>query len=137
MRTETPFAIISAERAEYTPEVNAWRTASLLSQLQHRDMNPLQLCGRWAGVSEASFMIPLHAGEKGYNYSVALPQLARRWGQEAWLYVDANRYATLHYANRTEHAGLWLSTSGEEARAADGYTYDPTRGLYYVLKRAA
>jgi hypothetical protein len=138
MRTNTPFAILSAERPEYTSEVNQWRSRSLESQLASRDMDQRQLQGVYKGTNERSFLVLLPGGETGYHYATGLPQLARRWGQESWLYVDANRFASLHYADgRIEALGVWQAATRADAVAADGHTYDPGTGLYFVVRRAS
>jgi hypothetical protein len=136
MNTRTPFAILSAERTEYTPEINDWRTRSLEAQLTHRDLSPVQIEGCYKGTREKSFLIAVPGGEAGYAFQTMIPQLARRWGQESWLYVDANRLASLHFCDErpTLILGQWWNAAPLEAKAKDAYSYLPDDGQYYIVR---
>jgi hypothetical protein len=137
MRTNIPFVVISAERGEYTPAVNQWRTESLASQLEARDLRTIPMDGVYQGKAERSFLVFLPPEHAAYTLTM-LRQLGRRWGQESILHVDANRGAELLYMDeRTPiDLGQWQTVSAAEAANADGYTYSPDTDSYYLARVA-
>ena len=139
MRTNTPFVVLSAERTEYTPEVNQWRTQSLESQLSARDLQFRPVLGVYKGHAEASFLVFLPPVPDHAAYTLTmLRQLGRRWGQESVLHVDANRLAVLLFTdNRAPiELGAWETVSPATAQNADGYTYSPDTDSFYIARRA-
>lgn len=137
MRTNTPFAVISAENPTWLPDVNAWRTESLRKQLRDDEMVFVPLEGHYNATNEASFLVYLYRGDAGPAFTL-LRKLAARWGQESILYVDANRGASLIYLDGSPSldVGLWQDTNAETARANAAYSYDPTQGRYYITRSA-
>ena len=134
MNTETPFLILSAERADLDPEVNAERTRQLFAQLAARRFAYVKVTGSYKGRTEASFLVLLDGGDGGYLFDMLLA-LARRYGQESVLSVDANRRATLHtLASGIGHTdtalGQWAPISAERAEHLDSWTRDG-RGSYW------
>ena len=134
MNTKTPFLILSAERADLDPEINAGRTNTLRSQLAARDFAYTEVTGSYKGHTEASFFVLLDGGDGGYPFDTLIA-LARRYGQESVLSVDANRRATLHtLASGIGHTdtalGQWAPISAERAEHLDSWTRDG-RGSYW------
>ena len=134
MNTETPFLILSAERADLDPEVNAERTRQLFAQLAARRFAYVKVTGSYKGRTEASFLVLLDGGDGGYPFDLLL-SLARRYGQESVLSVDANRRATLHtLASGIGHTDTALGNgapiSAEHAEHLDSWTRD-IRGSYW------
>ena len=137
MNTETPFLILSAERADLDPEVNAERTSNLRAQLAARDLAYTEVTGSYKGHTEASFLVLLESGDGGYPFDLLL-SLARRYGQESVLSVDANRRATLHtLASGIGHTdtalGQWAPISAERAEHLDSWTRDGRDNYWSTL----
>lgn len=137
MRTNIPFVVISAERVEYDPPVNEWRTASLEHQLQARDLHYAPVDGVYQGKHERSFIVFLPPDHAAYTLTM-LRQLGKRWGQESILHVDANRGAELLYLDGRDpiELGTWQTVTAADAANADGYTYSPDADAYYLARRA-
>lgn len=129
MNTQVPFVVISCDRAEYDESLNASRRDTFEHQLRARDLDFKRVNGVWDGKAEVSYIVLIpHPGDE----HTAL-RLARRYGQESALYVDANRHAVLFALNREdggvdikEQVGLgqWQLVSKAYALAQDGYTRD-------------
>lgn len=88
MNTEMPFIVLSSDRADNSPEVNKERRILLEHQLAARGLDFKQVTGVYKGLQEVSYIVltPKDGDEH------ACLQLARRYGQESVLLVDANRY---------------------------------------------
>jgi len=140
MRTEIPFSILSACRPEYSGEANEHRTAALALQLRARDLDFAPVSGYWRGAAESAFLVlcperpAVWPSDDGRALAL-VRLLADRYGQDAILYVDANRAARLLlrgpgralYADE-QALGQWRevqSTDGLEGytRTADGRTW--------------
>lgn len=136
MRTNIPFVVISAERETWRDDMNQWRTASLESQIAHRDLAYVRVDGVYKGRAERSFVVFLPADRAAYTLEM-LRGLARHWGQESILHVDANRGAELLYTDgrAPTDIGRWESVTAGEAANADGYTYSPDADAYYIARR--
>lgn len=119
MNTQTPFFILSADRVEYGEDINADRRNMLERQLTARDVEFHQVQGSYNGLREVSYVV---FGHDSRTESVVF-QLARRYGQDSVLSVDANRLAILIYLHpgmggpdvrRTEVIGQWRTLSTGE-----------------------
>ena len=137
MNIHTPFYILSAERSNISQEFNAARTRQLAEQLTARGLDFAPVTGSYQGATESLFIVLDDADAHGDT----LAQLARRYGQESILAVDANRNAELIYINqgiggndtlRAEPIGRWAAISAERAPEFDGWTLD-ARGNYYTV----
>lgn len=111
----TPFVILSVELAGRGDMLNAQLTEFAARQLDNQfgEENVTRILGKYAGTAERSFVVFLDddPGEAGYSYLV---KLARRYGQESILHVDANYRAELVYvgtaeqpAERRVYIGKW------------------------------
>lgn len=129
MNIQTPFIILSASRAELTPELNSERSELLARQLAARDLSFKRVDGVYKGSREISFLV-LTPDD---NAQAACYRLARRYGQESVLSVDANRYAALVFLTpdmggadvaSVSGVGYWRSAAAAEAEALDNYTRD-------------
>lgn len=138
MNTFTPFAILSASRAD-TVSTNPDRNNLLSAQLKARGYDFAPVTGCYQGKEEAAFIALLDSSGPDFP---ELCRLARRWGQESILHVDANRYAVLHFINRetggpdangqTQSLGTWRPVTEAVARALDAWTFNPATNLYYT-----
>lgn len=138
MNTFTPFAILSASRAD-TVSTNPDRNNLLSAQLRARDYDFAPVTGCYQGKEEESFIALLDQDGAGFY---ELCRLARRWGQESILHVDANRHAVLHFINQeiggpdtnsqTQSLGIWRPVTEAVARALDAWTFNPATNLYYT-----
>jgi hypothetical protein len=138
MNTFTPFAILSASRAD-TESTNIDRTGFLASQLKARGYDFARVVGCYRGKEEAAFIVLLDREDTGFP---ELTRLARRWGQESILHVDANRNAVLHFIRhetggpdvngQTQKLGVWRAVTEAAARALDAWTFNPATNLYYT-----
>lgn len=140
MNIQTPFTILSASRSELTPELNAERSAMLERQLAARDLSFKRVEGSYKGTRETSFLV-LTPDD---NAESAVTRLARRYGQESVLHVDANRYAVLLFLTpdmggpdvaSISGVGFWRSAAQSEAESLEAYTRDGTD--YYITAEAA
>lgn len=133
MIRQTPFVILSAERSCYAEDVNQHRTDQLAVQIIARDHDSAPVLGCYENACERSFLLLCEHGEDDAAYSDAL-RLARRYGQDAVLYVDANRHAVLINPKNgaiTRSLGRWRQTTREEARGRGAYTR-AADGAFYV-----
>lgn len=128
MNTQTPFMIMSADRAEYGADINAERRKLLVRQFEARGLSFKEVEGSYNGTKETSYVIPVHSSG---DESLVLT-LARRYGQESVLSVDANRFATLLYLHSdmggpdvkaVEPVGHWRALDASEPDPAS-YTRD-------------
>lgn len=128
------FTILSAELSIYTPEVNATRTEQLRGQLEARDLDFAASSGAYNGTTEANFIVLSDDGSREFELVLSL---ARRYGQQSVLHVDANRGATLVYTHtdltrgsQRVPLGQYKRVSEYDAKRASGYT--ELNGNYYV-----
>ena len=137
MNPAIPFLILSAERAEFDHQVNAQRTSDLSAQLAARDFAFTKVTGSYKGHTKASFLVLLDGGDGGYPFD-ALLSLARSYGQESVLSVDANHRATLHtVVSGIGHTytvlGRWAPISAERAEHLDSWTRDGRDNYWSTL----
>lgn len=139
MNIQTPFIVLSASRAELTPELNAERSALLERQLQARDLSFKRVEGAYKGQREISFLVLTPDS----NAEALATRLARRYGQESVLAVDANRAAALLFLRpdvggediaSIEPIGYWRSAAQAEAESLDAFTRDGSD--YYITTPA-
>lgn len=130
MRTETPFIVMSAELAELTKEENERRALALIGWLTRRGHSFKPVEGCYKGNREAAFVVLVPDEERERQ----IMSLARAYGQESVLYVDANRKAYLRLLESGEEVpiGSWRAIPKAQAKAASAYTHDVTAGAYYV-----
>lgn len=137
MNIETPFIVLSSDRAQYHEELNAARRDTFEHQLRARGLDFKRVIGAYKGASEVSYIVLVPTTGDEQN----AVRLARRYGQESVLLVDANRYASLIYLNEGEGGisikeikgiGFWRETTESDATAGDAYTRDGDR--YYTTR---
>lgn len=128
-----PFSVVSAERAERTPEDNATHTQQLADQLKASGLPHQATQGSYQGTVEPSFAVQTPTeGAK-----TQIEALAKQHGQESVLHVDADRNGAYTYLNdgHSEPQGKWSAASPEEATSQPGFTQD-SAGQHYVMKPA-
>lgn len=130
MNTQQPFIIMSAELSALSTEENAHRSEALSAWLDAKGWAHKPVIGSYKGSEEIAVVIPVTDSE----HEAALYRLAKAYGQESVLYVDANRYATLIYVQTGKLAGLGMfrKVSELDARQREAYTHDIMEGAYYV-----
>lgn len=128
------FTILSAELSIYTGEVNATRTEQLRGQLEARDLDFVSAWGAYDGTNESNFIVLSDDGSREFELVLSL---ARRYGQQSVLHVDANRGATLVYVNTDLNRpvqrvplGRFKQVSEHDAKRASGFT--EVDGRYYT-----
>lgn len=140
MNIHTPFVIITSDRYNLTPELNAARRDTFRHQLAQRGLSYKEVQGVYKGSHETAYLVLIEDAADEHN---AL-RLARRYGQESALYVDANRAVSLYTLrpevggpdiDGTESLGMWAAVHESVAKAQDAYTYSD--GTYYVAGDAA
>lgn len=87
MNTREPYLILTAERKQYTSEINKGRMKMLKSQLTFRRIEFYAVCV--GGVD--SYICFINDGDPKFD---GLLSLARRYGQRGVAYTDANGYST-------------------------------------------
>lgn len=140
MNIQTPFTILSASRSELTAELNAERSDLLERQLAARDLSFKRVEGSYKGEREISFLV-LTPDDRAESLVL---RLARRYGQESVLHVDANRYAALLFlhpdvggpdVSSVSGVGFWRSAAQAEAESLEAYTRDGAD--YYITSEVA
>lgn len=137
MNIETPFIVVSCDRSENTPEVATSRRDTFEHQIRALGHAFIPVTGKYKGLPERAFLVlaPDTATEEN------IFRLARRYGQESVLLVDANRYATLAFLNpdvggpavkELKGIGFWREVTREEAGLQAGFTY--ADGRYFTTK---
>lgn len=127
---QTPIVIFSPEHASNTRAVNALNVRRCVHHLLCHRIPFKQVDGAWEGKPEKSFAV--HAS----NADIARA-LAEHYGQDAVLYLDGERVASLgtranEYQDDGVSIGRFVNVSEWEAKRAQGYTH--VNGQYYVVK---
>lgn len=130
MNTRQPFIIMSAELAALDAHENAQRSEALSAWLDAKGYPHKPVIGSYKGSQEVSVVIPVQSLE----HETELYRLARAYGQESVLHVDANRYATLVYvkSSKLEGLGMFRLVSKDEATKRESFTHDIIEDHYYV-----
>lgn len=133
MNTHTPFFILSAARAEHNSIVNHARHETLMRQLQNCGHAVAQVNGCYKGEKEAAILV---VDDRPYNAicETDVLRLARAYGQESVLAVDANGRARLIYCDdgSFETIGTWRGTNEKIAKSRDAWT--ERAGQYYIVQ---
>lgn len=130
MRNGQPYAMISAERPNQTPQENAQRTQLLGQILQASGMRSAPTQGSYQGVPEHSYAVqtPSPAAQQFVN------RVAQQFQQDSVMHVDENQNATLHYGDgRQEWLGSMKQVPADEAGKLPGWTRDAS-GNFYTVK---
>jgi hypothetical protein len=129
-----PFVLISASRAAWSAEANADSTRQLASQLLARDFEIAQVRGSYGGTEEDSFLVLCDPQTEHYRFDM-LKQLAKRYGQESILVVDAERSALLRFMDERVSAeplpGKFQAVDSVTAHKLHGWTR--REGQYYAV----
>lgn len=122
MNTFPPFVIFSAERSNLTATANRDRTALLAGALTHSGIDWQRVEGSYNGTQETAFLVFTYEGTETAD---RIEELARRYGQESILYVDAQRYAYLFMLKeqRTVEVGKWQEIPATEAHYHKAWTH--------------
>lgn len=138
-----PFVILSAFRAEFSQRINLIRHEDLsraLAALDHYapklTLGAYKECGREAPAIELGFRLTCEPDKFASLQALTL-DLARKWGQEAFLAVDDKGQARLIYtaaqeAHTVPHIdlGAWTAVPQAVTRKFDCWTH--IGGEYYV-----
>jgi hypothetical protein len=130
--TGQPFAVLSAERPERTPEENAAHTQQLGNQLKASGLPFQPTSGAYEGTAEPSYAVqtPTDGAKAQVN------AFAAQHEQKSVLHVDSDRNAAYQYDDgHTEQLGKWTSVSPETAQAQPGFTQDAA-GQHYITQPA-
>lgn len=129
MNTFSPFVVFSAERADMSEMANRDRTALLAGALTRFGIDWQRVEGSYNGKRETSFLVFTYEGSP---FADRIEELARKYGQEFILYVDAQRLAYLLMLNeqRTIEVGTWREIPATEAHYHNSWTH--VEDKYYV-----
>ena len=130
---KAPFVILSAERAEHNASANGARTARLIEELESRDYVPTLAIGYWQVVTEVSLIVSLDSDRYVQWHVGELLAIAKRFDQDAILYVQFSGRATLITSAAPDtdvDVGVWTLVDQPTALASEGYTL--VNGEYYV-----
>jgi len=133
MNLQTPFVILSAERADASAFGNRTATAELCATLRAMPYAFKSVVGVYKGTPEIAFLVVLPDSADGQRDARAqLLRLARHLGQESLLDVAADRSARLIFTSHgTEEAiGTWREVP--TAEGLDASTFDPHTGKVYA-----
>lgn len=130
MRNGQPYAMVSAERPDATPQENAQRTQLLGQVLQASGMRSAPTQGSYQGVTEHSYAVQTPSPKA----SDFVNKVAAQFKQDSVMHVDENQNATMHYGDgRQEWLGGMKQVPASEAQALPGWTRD-TQGNFYTVK---
>ncbi len=134
MRNGQPYAMISAERSDATPQENARNTQMLGQYLQANGLRSAPVQGSYQGVPEHSYAVQTPSVEaQGY-----VNKLGQVFKQDSVMHVDANQNATLHYGDgRQEWLGSMKQVPASEAQSLPGWSRDENGNFYTVKPPAA
>lgn len=119
------FIIISAESTNNSKKQNTINTDLLENELLSLDFDFKLVVGYWEGVSEFSFLVISEDID-------LLKNIAKKYQQEAILFVNSCRKATVFYtAGGFDDIGQFNNISEYEAKNSENYTYCPTHNAYY------
>ena len=123
--------ILSAEKNELTPEVNAVRTATLESVLELRNCSYVTADGVYKNSKEKCFVVMVDSQQDIED----LKSLAfLKFGQESVLVQDSNQIAKLEFRDgKKVELGKLKQTNKENAENRDAYTF--VDGKYYITTR--
>lgn len=132
MYTTKTVTIISAHDNSLSTTVNTWRALRLQKDL--REAVYQRAVGRYNGHEEISFIVSTPGGTMGQFWQ-SLVVLAKRYGQESVLHVDANQQAALYFIEdgTWQHLGPYVQVTETEALSLGSYT-KTEEGLYYAAK---
>ena len=133
MDHKVPFALFSGSLADKSAAENLGRTEFLGRELTAAGIEWTPVLGAYKGVKEQSFLALLPQGDDSHDFDAVL-RLAKTYGQESILYVDAQRLASLHYMADdadVEFVGQFGEAAEADALAQDGYTF--FAGHYYTV----
>ncbi len=134
MNIEIPFYILSAASSTTcTARENAHRHKTLRRQLRGYGFAVADCEGCYNGVTESSLLVlddkPIHGDADFVRHSVL--RLARAWGQESILEVDANRGARLTFMNNDSPISLGKFTAVMAQYAKHESAWTRRNGQYY------
>ena len=130
MNIELPFFILSASSDACGDAENKARHKMLRRQLRDAGLAIAECTGCYAGDLEQSILVldewPATLSTRGI-----VMRLARAWGQESILEVDANRSARLSFTNgnSAESLGIFTAVRPEYAKGCEAWTR--RAGQYY------
>ena len=123
MNTEIPLYIFSAASTACGNAENKARHKMLRGQLRGYGLAIAECDGQYNGVNERSILV---IDEKPVSLSTrgTVMRLARAWGQESILEVDANRSARLVFTNgnSAESLGKFAAVTSQYAKHANAWT---------------
>ncbi len=141
MDNQRQFAILSAERTERGPVVNADLSQQLHEQLTERGIPHAAVQGCYMGSSERAFLCVLPDDVREHARVLGLlGQLGARYSQECILLCDSNRQACFlpvlprGLLGSPQHLGSWREVSQAEAEREQCYTL--AAGRYFVTAPA-
>lgn len=123
MNTQIPFYVISAEREVLSTQENGDRSNWLGVLLRDAGLQFDIALGSYVGRIERSFIVyepALQFADIGptiqARMSQQLQRLARLFNQDSYIYVDANRFATLQdkTGKLIQHLGTWYQIEPSE-----------------------
>ncbi len=131
MNTETPFYILSAARSDLDVHENAARSETLHAQLRAQGIAVAECTGCYHGTTESSLIVFDNTPGTLTVHDTVM-RLARVYGQESVLAIDANRAASLIYCDdgRLESLGILVNVSRADAEQCDAWT--ERAGQFYV-----
>lgn len=140
MNTQRPFHIISAALpGDDAPGLlgrlgrrrdAAERTDTLRRQIAAQNLSTTEVRGAYNGQTEPALLVLDAQPDRGDTERTLL-RLARQYGQESILAVDANRQATLVFTDgRRVFLGGFREVTAKQAARAPGYT--ERAGRYWV-----
>lgn len=125
------FALLSAERADQSASTNKLAHIHLQTELETAQLDYKLLKGRYKGVDEVSYLVPV---PKDDTY-LLVKRLAKQFNQEAILLVDERKIAYLDVLDGAmDRLGDFMPVDQATAEKSEGFTLDVDTGIYYIIK---
>lgn len=129
MNTSNAFTILSAERADLPADENAQRSAFLTRQLQNANIETVPVRGKYAGTYEHAVLV----FDTDEFRADTVNRLAKAYGQDTLLHVDANSRASLESLadGGMRELGEFHEVSAEQAATLKAVT-ETSDGRYFA-----
>lgn len=124
--TPKAICIVSVHRTERTDEENQRLHNIVLNELYVFDIPYKEVIGCYQGTLEKSILLSLDRMDIAHAIAV-------RHSQDCFLVRYSDNAAYNVYAGMgMDYLGQWTEVTKEVALTKDGYTFDPSTGLYYT-----
>ena len=129
MNLKPNLLIVSVFQDSVLEDINRARHGNALKVLQSKGVPCIELQGRYLGKNELSILV------QGFENRELVERLSSEFNQKCYLESYNDRATFLVYPDgRRDSIGTLQNVSQDEAEAADGYSFNPISGQYFISK---